>query len=310
MRIDDDVRGRTASRDASGRCPAVLGALKMAESYLRDHGIGSARLNAEHILANALGCSRLDLYLRFDQRLEEDDLPGMRDNLRKRARGYPLQYILGGVEFYSLRFEVREGVFIPRFESELLVEAVEEALTGNGVLLFLEMGVGAGVLSGALAAGHPGWRGVAFDISPAAASLAKRNFEILGVGERVSVMTADGFGAIAGEPVFDLLVSNPPYVPSGDIGGLQLEVSVYENRTALDGGDDGLEYYPVIARAGSGLLKPGGMLALEVGDGQGLAVSKVLEGHGYVDISVKQDYNGLDRVVTAYRPSAEGKTDG
>ena len=288
------------------RAPTVIEAVKMSEGYLESHGVESPRLSAEHLLAKALGCTRLDLYLRFAETLGEPILDEYRGDLRTRARRIPLQYILGEVEFRSLTFRIEKDVFIPRPETELLVELAEELMSGRDSVRFIEFGTGSGAISGALAAAGPRWTGIAFDISPDAAALAAANIEKLGVSNRVEVLTSDGFGEFAEEGTFDLVVSNPPYIPAGEMDGLQEEVSSWESRTALDGGEDGLRYYPMIAEAGCRLLVPGGALVVETGHGQGCAVSGILEGAGYLDVEMRMDYNGLERMVAGRRPEESG----
>ena len=284
------------------KTPTVMEAVRLSEGYLQKHGIESPRLSAEHLLAKALRCSRLDLYLRFGERLEEKTLEQYRTDLKKRAGRFPLQYILGEVEFMSLPFKVREKVFIPRPETELLVEWIEGELGDGGPVRFLELGTGSGVISGALAARNPLWSGVAFDISRDAARLAGENFAALGVSDRVAVLVAAGFEALAPGPVFDLLVSNPPYVPGPDVDGLQKEVSGFETRAALDGGTEGLDFYPILAAAGRARLKPGGLIAMEAGEGQAGRITEMLAGAAYERIKTGKDYNRIDRIISAYLP--------
>ncbi len=274
-------------------------AVRLSEGYLQKHGIESPRLSAEHLLARALDCSRLDLYLRFEENLEEKTLKKYRKDLKTRASHYPLQYILGETEFYSLPFSMSEGVFIPRPETELLVEAVENKMGTVENADFMEIGTGSGIISGTLAKRHPGWKGVTFDISPSAAFLARKNFRSLGVDDRVETLVADGFDAVFVDAGLDILVSNPPYIPTGDIKGLQEEVSLFESRVALDGGPDGLSFYPMIAVRGSRLLKVGGLVSLEVGDGQAADVESIFRNEGYGETEIWKDYNGIERVVTA-----------
>lgn len=288
----------------------VIEAVRAGADYLEGRGVESARHDAEHLLAAVLECSRLELYLRFDERPGGDSLSEYGESLRRRAERYPLQYILGEVEFFSLPFLVREGVFVPRPETQLLVEWIGDILSGTEEVHFLEFGVGAGVISGSLAAEHLSWSGVAFDVSPAAAALARENFVRLGVAERVATVAAEGFGALRSAPVFDLLVANPPYIPTSEIAHLQREVSEHEERTALDGGPNGLRFYPPIAAAGTGLLRPGGLLALEIGDGQAAEVAAMLEGSGYCGTKARMDHNGLERMVTAFRINTERDRNG
>lgn len=293
--------GRSAGGTAEG--PTIVEAIGLAETYLARNGVPSARTNAEHLLADGIGCSRLDLYLRFDQRVEPGVLSAVREKLRLRATRYPLQYLLGGVEFFSLPFGVQEGVFIPRPETELLVERVETIMAGRGEARFVEFGTGTGVISATLAVRHPDWRGISFDRNFDAAQLARENLERHGAADRVGLFVADGFGAIDPAARFDLLVSNPPYVPTGDIDGLEAEVSRFESRIALDGGLEGLDFHRAIVAAAAALLRPGGAIALEIGAGQKPAVEAVLLETGFERIETTKDFNGLERVVTAARPA-------
>jgi release factor glutamine methyltransferase len=288
----------------------VMEALKRAEGYLAKHGVEGARLSAEHLLAKCMGCSRLELYLRFDEQLDEAMLASYREDLVKRAGHYPLQYMLGEIEFLGLRFKVREDVFIPRPETELLVEWIEELIGGAPAVEFLEFGVGAGVIAGSLAARHEGWRGTALDISPEAVALARENFASLGVAGRVTAIVADGAGAPVGGRAFDLYVSNPPYVPTGDIAGLQPEVSRFENVSAIDGGPEGLRFYPTLGAEGLRVLRPGGLAAFEIGHGQAGGVSRILEELGYRRVATRRDYNRLERMVTAFAPGEGAGGDG
>jgi len=280
----------------------IIEILRLSEEYLRERGVESPRLSAEHLLAKACRCERIDLYMRFDERAEEEMLGPFRADIKKRAGHYPLQYLLGTVEFFSLRFSVREGVFIPRPETELLVEWIEEMLHEMNAVRFLEFGAGTGVISGTLAVKHPQWSGTAIEASLRAARLARKNFESLGIWERVPVVVSDSFDSLRLDQDFDLLVSNPPYIPSGAIEKLQREVSKFEPRGALDGGDDGLQYYPLLADRGRAALKSGGLLAMEIGDGQVEAVRAILEDYGYEGIAARKDYNGFDRMMTARAP--------
>ena len=283
------------------RAPTVIEAVKMSEGYLAKHGVESARLSAEHLLAKALGCTRLDLYLRFEETLGEPVLVEYRGDLKKRANRIPLQYILGEVDFLNLTLKIEEDVFIPRPETELLVEFAAELMGPREAVRFIEFGTGSGAISGALAAENPGWTGIAFDKSEAAVALAETNIAALGLSGRIDVLVSDGFGEFAGDGAFDLVISNPPYIPAGDIEGLQEEVSSWESRAALDGGEDGLDFYPVIAAEALRLLKPGGAVAVEIGHGQGEAVQKILKAAGFTGVEMRKDYNGLERMVAGKR---------
>jgi len=292
------------------RHPTLGEAVRGGQGYLEMHEVESARLSAEYLLAQALDCTRGDLYLRFNEHPPEHVLARYREYLAKRAAHYPLQYLCGEVEFYSLPFHVEEGVFIPRPETELLVEWIEEILGDVTDVRFLEFGVGTGVISGSLAVRNPQWTGVAFDLSPSAVSLARENFTSLDISDRVVTFAADGFNAILPACSFDLLVANPPYISSSAICALQPEVSMYESMAAIDGGSDGTAFYPLLAEAGRRYLKSGGLLAVEIGDGQAVDVETILRYSGYGWISMRRDYNGMERMVTALRPVSGRETDG
>jgi len=294
------------NRQSQGQArPTVLDAVKLSEEYLARHQVESPRLSAERLLAKALDCSRMDLYLNYDRVLDEDILGGYRTDLRKRAEHYPLQYIIGETEFFSLPFRVAEEVFIPRPETELLIERAEEMFESDRPVRFLEFGLGSGVVSGTLASRHQRWEGAGFDISLKAVKLSRENFRSLGVIGRVQTFVSSGFEAVSSEQRFDLIISNPPYIPAGDIDGLQKEVSVYENRTALNGGADGSEFYPLLAAAGREHLEPNGVLLVETGEGMGEMVKSIFRENGFVDIEITPDYSGLERVVSAVCPKGE-----
>jgi release factor glutamine methyltransferase len=271
----------------------VLETLRLAEGYLAARGVESARLNAEHLLAKRMGCSRLDLYLRFDRDLAPEVLGRYREDLKLRGTHYPLQYILGEIEFMSLPFRIREGIFIPRPETELLVEWIDELVGGTRAIAFVEFGVGSGIIAGSLCRRHPGWKGVAIDVAAGAVALARENFETLGVADRMDVRVADGLHALEAKPPFDLLVANPPYVPTAEIPALETEVS-----------------RPVLAREARRLLVPGGLAAFEIGHGQAGPAREICERAGLERISMRKDYNGLERMITAFVPDAGAGDDG
>ena len=288
----------------------VLETLRLAEGYLAARGVESARLSAEHLLAKRMECSRLDLYLRFDRDLAPDVLGRYREDLKLRGTHYPLQYILGEIEFMSLPFRIREGVFIPRPETELLVEWIDELVGGTPAIAFVEFGVGSGIIAGSLCRRHPGWKGLAIDVSAGAVALAKENFEALGVADRMDVRVADGLHALEAEPPFDLLVANPPYVATAEIPALETEVSRHEVRVALDGGAEGTDFYPMLAREARRLLVPGGLAAFEIGHGQAGSAREICARAGLERISMRKDYNGLERIVTAFVPDTRDGDDG
>jgi len=288
-------------RQENSRPPKVIDAVKLSEEYLAKYGVESPRLSAEHLLAKAMDCTRMDLYLDFDAILDDRVLAVYREDLLKRSKHYPLQYILGETEFFSIPFRVREGVFIPRPETEMLIERVEALFGNESSVRFLEFGFGTGVISGTLALRHKNWQGVGFDISRKAVELARENFDSLGVDDRIQSFVASSFDVIDKKQNFDILISNPPYIPTDEIDTLQKEVSCYENRTALDGGRRGEDFYPLLVDAGLSFLNPGGMLAVEIGGGLARYVENICKEAGYKRVEISKDYNGFERIVTAFK---------
>jgi release factor glutamine methyltransferase len=284
--------------------------IQVTAAYLEGKGIDASRLNAERLLGDVLGLSRLELYLHHDRPLDRQELDRFRDLVRRRAAGEPLQTRIGEAEFFSRPFKVEPGVFIPRPETELLVERCVELLTGGTSRLIapiaLEIGCGSGVIAVSLAAEIPPLRVWATDADPQAVRLTELNARRLGVGPRLTCLE----GNLA-EPVpahlagkVDLLVSNPPYVRRGEIDGLAVEVARHDPRVALDGGPDGLTFYHALAALAPRWMRPGGWVALEIGHDQADDVGEILRRGGNVEIAVRADYNGLPRVVTARRPEA------
>ncbi len=290
--------------------------IRITTAYLEGKGIAPPRLNAERLLGDVLGLTRLELYLHHDRPVDGRELERFRDLVRRRAAGEPLQTLIGETEFYSRSFKVEPGVFIPRPETEILVESCVEMLTeGESRLVApvaLEIGCGAGVIGITLAAEVPPLRVWATDVSPEAVRLTELNARRLGVAPRLTCLQgnlAEPLPAhLAGR--IDLLVSNPPYVRRGEIDGLPVEVSRHDPREALDGGPDGLTYYHALAALAARWLRAGGRIALEIGADQADAVSEILRRGGNEGIAVRADYNGLPRVVTASRPAAAPPADG
>ncbi|MBN2171708.1 MAG: peptide chain release factor N(5)-glutamine methyltransferase [Candidatus Krumholzibacteriota bacterium] len=310
------------------RAWTLLAVLGPAAEYLAAAGVPDARLNAERLLAHLLGMSRLELYLQYERPLDEAERAAYRALLRRRHAREPLQHIIGETEFWSLPFTVRPGVFIPRPETEVLVErvlarlaadwpppaAAAPAASGAGAappaasrgdaapaLRALELGAGAGVVAVVLAHERPDLRVWASDTSPAALALAAENAARNGVGGRVVLEETDGLPASDGEPVH-LVVSNPPYVRPDEKPGLPPEVADHDPPAALFGGEDGLDFYRRLAAEAPARLVPGGLLAVEIGATQGEAVKGIFAAAGLADVAVSRDYAGRDRVVVATRP--------
>ncbi len=279
--------------------------IRVTSEYFADKGVDSAKLNAERLLADVLGVSRIELFMQFDRPVLGDELDAYRVVVKRRAGGEPLQKILGETEFYSRTFKVASGVFIPRPETEHLVEAAVALLTpgdtGLVAPLAVEIGCGTGVISVSLAAELPRLTVHATDINPLAVELAGRNAHTLGVEARVNIHLGSRFDPLpkqlAGQ--VDLLVSNPPYIRHDDIADLPEDVKGHDPHTALDGGPDGLAFYRALAAKMGAWLRPGGHIAVEIGDDQGPDVKAILAASGGQDVQIIQDYTERDRVATA-----------
>jgi len=273
----------------------VLEFLGRAQEFLASRGVASPRLDAEVLLAFVLGIDRVGVYLRFDQPLAAREVDVYRELLRRRAAGTPVAYLTGVREFWSVALAVTRDVLIPRPETELLVERVLAGRT-DGDLRILDLGTGSGALAIALARELPAARVVAVDVSPAAAAVASANAARAGVDTRVTVVVGSWTEPLDAAARFDVIVSNPPYVPTGALAGLAPEVRA-EPAQALDGGDDGLAAYRTLAPQAAARLAPGGRLLVEVGEGQAEAVAAILVAAGLEGVAWHVDLAGIARVV-------------
>jgi len=270
----------------------VLKVLTWTKGYLAEKGVENARLEAEWLLCSAIGLDRVGLYVNFDRPLTEAELAVCRGMVARRARREPLQYILGTQEFMGLEFEVTPAVLIPRHDTEVLVtEALQRAGKAGRIL---DIGVGSGCIAVALATSLPGAEVLGVESSAAALALAQHNS--YRHGGRLTLFEGSLFEPFPGQK-FDLIVSNPPYIPTADLETLQPEVRDYEPRQALDGGADGLDFYRVIIPAAPGYLNPGGWLLLEVGIGQAEPVTGMLAAADFRELFTGRDASGIDRVV-------------
>lgn len=271
--------------------------LAWTKDYLGTKGIENARLEAEWLLCAATGLDRVGLYLHFDKPLNDDELAAFRAMVARRARREPLQHILGTQEFCGLEFQVSPDVLIPRHDTETLVtEALARRPEARSVL---DIGTGSGCIAVALAHSLPNAAVTAIDISPAALEMARRNAERNGA--TVEFLAGSLLEPVAGRS-FDLIVSNPPYIPSTDIDRLEPEVRDFDPRGALDGGADGLDLYRVLIPAAPAHLNPSGWLLVEVGIGQAPAVAELFKKTEEYDHPITaRDPGGIERVVGAQR---------
>lgn len=275
----------------------VRRAILWTASYLQKKGADSPRTDADLLLADALGVDRLRLLLDFDKPLTPEELAAYRKRIERRARGEPLAYILGRKEFYGRDFVVGPEVLIPRPETEALVDFGKEEIGENQPARVLDLCAGTGCVGISLALERPRATVDLVEVDPGAAEVARRNVDRHGVGDRVRVLVGDLFAPADG--IYDVIVSNPPYVPSGEIEGLSREVRM-EPRLALDGGPDGLSVVRRIAADAAARLRPGGMLALELSLEQPPVVADLLLRSGFARAEVRPDFTHRDRYVVAW----------
>jgi len=281
----------------------VLRMMEWSGGYLEGKGVERGRLDAEHLLADVLGLERLQLYLQFDRPLQPAELDRYRPLLKRRAQREPLQYILGRAAFRELELEVGEGVLIPRPETEILLDEVFEWARGeeSTEMAALDLGTGSGAIALSLLHEGPFTRVVATDVSDTALAMAKKNAEANGLAEAVEFRAGPYFDPVGEGEVFDLVVSNPPYVAEAEAATLQPEVRDWEPGEALFSGPDGLDALRTITAQARGYLRPGGMLALEVGSGQaGLVLGLLEDTEEYTDVRVRRDLTDRERLVLAH----------
>jgi release factor glutamine methyltransferase len=266
--------------------------------YLADRGVETPRLDAELLLGNALGLSRLELYLEHDRPLEPAELDACREAVARRGRREPAAYILGEWGFRRLTLKVDRRALVPRPETEVVVDVCLELLTSAPNPRVLDLGTGSGAIALAIADEHPGAAVTALDASRDALDLASENAGRTGLAERVSFVHGDFAEHLPGGP-FDLVVSNPPYVAHGELAAADAEVRDWEPHEALLGG---LAEARAIASAALGVLQPGGALVLEAAEQRAEATAEALQEIGYQDVTVFDDLAGRPRVVAARAP--------
>jgi release factor glutamine methyltransferase len=271
----------------------VLKVLNWTREYLAQKGVENSRLESEWLLCSVLDLDRVGLYLNFDKPLTDAELARFRGMVARRSRREPLQYILGNQEFMGLEFAVTPSVLIPRHDTEVLVTEVVRRAGGESRIL--DIGVGSGCIAVSLAKALPRAEVMGVEASPEALVLAEKNAETHGV--RVTLFEGSLFEPFPGQR-FDLIVSNPPYIPTADLEALQPEVRDFEPHQALDGGRDGLDFYRIIVPAAPDYLIPGGWLLFEVGIGQADYVQALFQQTGtFSDLFTAKDPNGIERVV-------------
>ncbi len=271
------------------------------KGHFEKQQLDAPRLTAEILLAHVLATTRVKLFMDLDRPLSKDELASYRALIQRRLAFEPTQYLVGSKEFYGRRFTVDRRVLIPRSETELLVEAVLRLLPKDAPARVLDVCTGSGCIAISLAAERPLASVWATDLSDDALTVAKTNAEALGVAARVTFFLGNLLEPVPADARFDVIVSNPPYVASGQLKGLQKEVQ-QEPKLALDGGADGLAVIRPLVAAALPRLKPGGTLALEIAEDQGAQVKALLESQGATDVRIEKDLAKHDRMVFGRAP--------
>ncbi len=276
----------------------LLEVLNSATEYLARCGVESPRLNAEHILAHVLKKRRLDLYLEFDQTLEESERIPLRDLVRQRGKRIPLQHLLGTVEFYGRSFLCDSRALIPRPETEQLLELALPHLPSDRIISLLDIGTGSGIIAATLALELPQASVDATDLSPEALALASENISKHGLNQRIQLQQADLFPPTDRRHHYQVIVANLPYIPSKDIESLAPEVQ-HDPMQALDGGPDGLDLFRRFIQCASDYLQSGGQIWLEIGHQQGDTILSLLSDNSFCEVSLLKDYQNRPRFITA-----------
>jgi release factor glutamine methyltransferase len=294
-----------APANASTQPWTVARLLAWTKDHFEKRGIESPRLCAEILLADALGCPRLQLYTRHDAVPGDDVLARYRANVREAGTGKPIAYLIGYREFFALRFAVTPDVLIPRPETEVLVERVISLLKplDRAGMSLLDVGTGSGCISIAIAKNLSDLRISASDVSEPALAVAKSNAAALGVAERIEFRAGDLLAPWADRAPFDVIVSNPPYVSTGESNELAANVRDFEPHLALFAGDDGLAIIRRLAVEARPAVRPGGHLFLEVAYNQARAACELLAAAGWTGAVTYRDDQRHERVVHVRRPT-------
>jgi len=275
----------------------LLEVLRGTERYLADRGVENPRLNAEHVLAHALGLKRMELYLQFDRPLTESERAPLRDLVKRRGAREPLQHVLGTAEFHGRTFACDKRALVPRPETEQLVELALEIAKDKPAATILDIGTGSGVIALTIALELPSATLHATDLSPDALALAAENAARHALTDRLVFHQADLLPP--DDARFDLIIANLPYIPAEEIASLSPEVR-HDPASALDGGADGLDLIRRLIDTAPGRLAPGGALLLEIGLGQADAVNTLLSARKFRDISVRPDYQNIPRFAVGF----------
>jgi len=283
--------------------PTVIEILRKTETWLRGKGVDSPRLEAELLLSKVLAVTRIGLYLIHDRPVGEVEFAALRPLVVRRGKREPLAWIIGSAGFHAIDLEIRPGVLVPRPDTESLVDAAL-AWIPAGPALVADVGCGSGAIGLAIAQARPECNVYAIDLADAAIETTRANAAALGLANRVAVLRGDLLAAVPARRRIDWVVSNPPYIPTGEIADLMPEVSRWEPRLALDGGEDGLAVYRRLVpeawrREALGIL-------LEVGAGQAGRVADLLRRAGWSGLETWTDLGGIHRVVGGRRAIPDG----
>ena len=301
----------------------VLEVIQRSTAFLTKKGVESPRLQAELLLAHLLGLPRMQLYLNFERQLTTPEQDRLRQMIKRRGDREPLQHIVGTTSFCGLEIQVSGAALIPRPETELLAEhgwiflnQVAERTTKSTspsppqnntsapqgtAPAALDFGTGTGCLAIALSVKCQAARLVALDVDPQALKLAQQNAARHGVSQRIEFIGGDGLSALPKGVSFDLILANPPYIPSHEIATLEPEVRDHDPRRALDGGADGLDFFRSLASQAKPLLKPEGKMMLEFGDGQAEPLQKLFVSENWIVEPIVSDYTQRPRILIAHQ---------
>lgn len=272
----------------------ILRLLNWTQEFFVKKHIDGARLDAEILLARVLKCERIFLYVNFEQPLTKDELAEYKSLIVQRASGQSIAYILGEKQFMDFNLKVNSAVLVPRPETELLVEFVLEKFA-TAELNVLDLCTGSGAIGIALAKYRPEWQLTSTDISAAALDVARKNVHKYSLGERINFVQTDMFSNLP-YGKYNIIVSNPPYIPLTDKPHLAPEV-LCEPHTALFAKENGLYFYKVIAGQAATYLAEGGAIFLEYGLGQAAAIIEIFKLQGYSDFEIRKDYAGIERML-------------
>ncbi len=277
--------------------PTLVEILTRTAGFLEGRGVDSPRLDAELLVAHVLGLERLQLYLQHDRPFTAEELDALRPLVRRRGAREPLAWITGHRGFHDIDLAVHRGVLVPRPDTEALVEAALERIDAEGSdpVFVADVGCGTGAVGLALAAARPAVRLYAIDLDEAALANTRENVERLGLAARVAVLRGSLLEPVPAARPIDWVVSNPPYIPSGDVDGLMPEVSRHEPRLALDGGGDGLDVVRALLDQARQRVRRG--LLVEIGHDQAQATAALFEAAGLRDVRIHRDLSGHERVV-------------